>query len=218
MITIERVKKSYGDFTLYRDFSLIVPDGEILCVLGESGSGKTTLLNMLAGLTDYEGRIEGVGKVSYLFQEPRLLPNLTVEKNLKLVDASEVRILKWLLATSLYGKEKKYPQELSGGERQRVALARAFLYGGDTFLLDEPFSSLDLKLKISLLKDFLTLVKEEKKTTVFVTHNVEESLYAGDRIVVLRHGGIIADFKNEKTVDYFADSPVKDEIRKVLLS
>lgn len=218
MITIERVKKAYGDFTLYRDFSLTVSDGEILCVLGESGSGKTTLLNMLAGLTDYEGNIEGVGKVSYLFQEPRLLPNLTVEKNLKLVNASEVRILKWLLCTSLFGKEKKYPQELSGGERQRVALARAFLYEGETFLLDEPFSSLDLKLKISLLKDFLSLVKEEKKTTVFVTHNVEEALYAGDRIVVLRHGEIIADFKNERTGDYFADSPVKDEIRKILLS
>lgn len=146
---LEHVTKRYSDRMALDDVSLELREGELLAVLGESGAGKTTLLNVLAGQTSYEGTAEGLLPCSYLFQSPKLLPNLTAEANLRYVLPKPLweGVGEMLAKVGLAGREKSYPHELSGGERQRVAIARAFLYPHEMLLMDEPFSSLDLSLK-----------------------------------------------------------------------
>ena len=123
---LEHVTKKYGGKAALSDVSLELREGEITAVLGESGAGKTTLLNVLAGLTPYEGSVEGRGAFSYLFQSPKLLPNLTAEENLRFVLPENMwaEISQMLAKVGLAGREKSYPRQLSGGERQRVAIAR----------------------------------------------------------------------------------------------
>mgnify|MGYP001852438073 FL=1 len=148
---LEHVTKRYSDRMALDDVSLELREGELLAVLGESGAGKTTLLNVLAGQTFYEGTAEGLLLCSYLFQSPKLLPNLTAEANLRYVLPKSLweGVGEMLAKVGLAGREKSYPHELSGGERQRVAIARAFLYPHEMLLMDEPFSSLDLFEKIA---------------------------------------------------------------------
>lgn len=189
-------EKKYGDKTVYKNFLLSVAEGKITCVLGESGSGKTTLLNCIAGLCGYVGEIPKV-KCSYVFQTPRLVPNLTVYQNLFLVCKNQERICEILRELRIDDKKDAYPKTLSGGQSQRVALARALVYGGEIMLLDEPFSSLDLKLKLEISALFKKLQCEKNLTAIFVTHDVDEALDLGDEIVVLRGGEII--LKQEKS-------------------
>lgn len=196
MISIANLTKKYGNLTVYDNFNLDIEEEKVTCILGESGSGKTTLLNCIARLTPYEGDIAEV-KCSYIFQTPRLIPNLTVFGNLKLVCGDEERIntiLKWV---KLSDKSSSYPIKLSGGQAQRVSIARAFLYDGDMLLMDEPFSSLDLKLKYEMFALFKELKTEYKKTALFVTHDVDEAAMLADRIIVINGGKIVADIKTE---------------------
>ena len=194
--------------------------GKITAVLGESGAGKTTLLNAIAGSIPHEGAVEGAGRVSYLFQSPKLLPNLTVEGNLKFVvpEAEWGKIPEMLARVGLAGREKSRPRALSGGERQRVAIARAFLYPHDTLLMDEPFSSLDLALKRSLIELTVSLWREAKSTVVFVTHDVREAALLSHRALVLRGGRLVADFpvEGELPRDFFAPHPVEERLIRAL--
>lgn len=188
------VSKSYGDKKVLDGFSLQLNDGEILCLLGASGSGKTTLLNILAGLTSYDGEIEDFPKsVGYIFQEPRLLPNLTVEQNLRYAGGRDEMIAEILQKVGLSEHKDKRPSALSGGEKQRVAIARAFLSNAQLLLLDEPFSSLDTPLKIRLSQVFAQLWKEQRKTAVFVTHDVEEAWMLAHRVAVIKDGRVAAE-------------------------
>ena len=224
------VTKTYGKQTVLKDFSLDIHGGEILCVLGGSGGGKTTLLNLLAGLISPDGgKIEEVPeRLSYIFQEPRLLPNLSVEKNLLFVGATLERAEEMLKATEIYKQKDKRPEYLSGGEKQRVAIARAFSVDFDLLLMDEPFSSLDTGLKIRLIETFAKLWKGylesgKKRTAVFVTHDIEEALMLADRIAVLKDGKIVFDRKVERSQTqypspYGATTPLREEILKVLLN
>ena len=189
------ISKSYGEKKVFDGFSLEILEGEILCVLGESGGGKTTLLNILAGLTEYEGSVEVPEKVGYVFQESRLLPNLTVAENLRYVGGRDENITEILQKTELLSLKDKRPKALSGGEKQRVALARAFLSDAPLLLLDEPFSSLDTALKIRLCGVFAALWREKKQTTVFVTHDIEEACMLAHRVIVLRKGEIALDIR-----------------------
>ncbi len=194
---IENLTKKYGENTVYENFSLDINEGEITCILGESGSGKTTLLSCIAGITDFVGEISGV-KCSYVFQTPRLVPNLTVYNNLKLVCSDDNNIKEILDGLFIRDKRNSYPISLSGGQAQRVSLARAMLADSDIILMDEPFSSLDMKLKrdISLLyKDWQ---KNSEKTTLLVTHDVDEAIFFADRIIVLKDGKIAFDASKEK--------------------
>ena len=195
MISIKNLTKSYGDLTVYKDFNLDLKEGEITCILGESGCGKTTLLNCIAGLTDYQGEITKA-KCSYIFQTPRLVPNLTVGGNLKLICKDENAINGVLEKVRLTDKKDAYPVALSGGQAQRVSIARAFLFDSDLILMDEPFSSLDLKLKMEITQLFLNMQKENRRTALFVTHEADEALRLADRIVVINGGKVALDIHN----------------------
>ena len=215
------ISKSYGKQVVFDGLTLDIEKGKILCVLGESGGGKTTLLNILAGLTTYDGEIDNAPKkVGYIFQEPRLLPNLTVEENLRYVGGSAEKIDELLQKTELTACRNKKPRALSGGEKQRVAFARAFLNDGDMLLLDEPFSSLDTPLKIRLAGVFVTLWKSARKTAVFVTHDIEEACMLAHRVVVLRDGKIALDLDmggGELPRPYGKNFDLKDKILAALI-
>ena len=195
--------------------------------LGDSGGGKTTILQILSGLIPFEGEKEGVPeKISYIFQEPRLLPNLTIKQNLSFVGAEPERSEPILKAMEIYEKADRRPEYLSGGERQRAAIARAFAVDFDLLLMDEPFSSLDTALKIRLIRVFAELWKEygqsgEKKTAVFVTHDLEEALMLADRIVALKGGKIVLDTRIEREEfpsPYGKQTPMREKILTTLLN
>lgn len=181
--------------------SLEVDDKEFVCVLGPSGCGKTTLLNVLAGLKEPDSGerlgFEGM-RFSYAFQDPRLLPWLDCRGNLAFAlegaraadpgfgesEAAE-RVSRFLAAAGLEGAAGRRPGELSGGMRQRLSLARAFAYPSDFLLLDEAFQAVDLRMKLELMDAFLRLFREERRTVVCATHDVEEAAYLADLAVVL---------------------------------
>ncbi len=193
---IKNLTVSYGDKQVYDNFNLKVEENKILVVLGESGSGKTTLLNAIAGLIKYSGAIEdNLQPISMLFREDRLIPNLTVEKNLKLT-CSGIDIQNELLAFGLQGEENSYPKSLSAGMSRRVSLIRALNAKYNLLLMDEPFINLDLALKYKLIN----LIKErhvkQPKTTVIVTHDIKEAVLLADRIIVLKKGEIVFETVN----------------------
>ena len=217
------LSKSYQDKRVLEGFALEIPDQKVTCVLGASGVGKTTLLNILAGLTTFEGEMVGVPKeVGYIFQEARLLPNLTVKENLLYAGAKESEIDSMLQKVGLFDYADKKPTRLSGGERQRVAVARAFLSHAPLLLLDEPFSSLDTALKIKLCAVFGELWKQEKSTVVMVTHDLEEALMLGHKIVILKNGKIekewqVGNEEGEYPVPYGEENDLRAEILRFLL-
>ena len=150
------------------------------------------MLRYIAGLLDQKP--QGNSAVSMVFQEPRLLENLTVKENLLFSGLSEKDIEFGLKETGLTNKENVLSTKLSGGEKQRVNFLRALLNKSEIMLLDEPFSSLDLATKLPLLENFCSLIKTAKKTGILVTHDLEEAFVLADRILVLSGGKITLDF------------------------
>lgn len=224
-ISLRGIEKSYGDKIILNGLSLDIRRGETLCVLGESGGGKTTLLNILARLTacdkgeavyappEAQSQTDGGEKrhkkkrdkanfprVSYAFQDGRLLPNLTALENLTFAGGEKAYCRALLNAAELSDKENKRPSALSGGEKQRVSLMRAFAPPFDLLLADEPFSALDIALKERMISLFRTLLYEksqngDKKKAIVVTHSVKEAMALGDRVAVLKKGRIAAEFR-----------------------
>jgi ABC-type nitrate/sulfonate/bicarbonate transport system ATPase subunit len=167
------------------------PDG-FLGLFGPSGCGKTTLLNLIAGLdTDFEGeiRLPRAARIGYMFQEPRLLPWLTVEDNLRLVlpdlPATGRAIEAWLAEMDLADVRAVFPTRLSLGMARRVALARAFIIQPTLLLMDEPFVSLDEPTAERLRRLLLETLRAHPATVVFVTHNLREAIMLADRIALL---------------------------------
>jgi len=187
----------FGSEPLFRGFSLDLEDGSMTALMGPSGCGKTTLLHLIAGLyapTAGTAARGADGMLSaYIFQEPRLFPARTllenvaipVEKTFGRTGARE-RAGRFLSLVGLGGREGAYPDELSGGQRQRAALARAFAYPAPLILMDEPFQSLDLPLRIQLMDLIRELLAGEPRTALFVTHDPREAIYAADRVLALR--------------------------------
>ncbi len=200
--------KAFGEFIALRDISLEVYEGEFVCFLGPSGCGKTTLLRAIAGLDmQTSGYIEQVGNdisnlppaerdFGIVFQSYALFPNLTIEKNIAFglentgmaKKAVSDRVSELLQLVGLPDQGKKYPAQLSGGQQQRIALARAIATEPGLLLLDEPLSALDAKVRVHLRHEIKELQRKLGVTTVMVTHDQEEGLSMGDRIVVMNHG------------------------------
>ncbi|MFO7368709.1 MAG: ATP-binding cassette domain-containing protein [Bacteroidales bacterium] len=194
-LEIKGLHKAYGEMAIFRDFSLTFPLGQITCILGPSGCGKTTLLNIIGGLTLPDGGLLSGFEdktISYIFQDPRLLPWKTVEENISFVlnqnlpEAERKKITsRFIRLVDLEGFEGYYPSKLSGGMRQRVSIARAFAYPSDIILMDEPLKGLDVKLKYNLIRTFSHIWQSDKRTVIFVTHDVDEALLMGHEIVVM---------------------------------
>lgn len=188
-IRVKNFTCSYEQKTIFDNFDVTFEQGKINVILGGSGVGKTTLLNAIAGIKSYEGQIEGCeGGVSYIFQKDRLIPSISVYKNLDLIlkgvvkDKAERKTMIEQTAVDLEISDvlKSLPSEISGGQAQRVSMARAFLYPSDVMLLDEPFKALDTALKTRLIKQFAALQEKKNKTVVFVTHAIDECLLLAD--------------------------------------
>lgn len=194
MISFEHVDKTLGQNKVLQDFSFTAAAGKILCLIGPSGCGKTTILQLLAGLEQPDaGHITGTeGRVSYVFQEPRLLPWKTVADNIAFVlrgvvplELQQETITKYLTMMGLYDYRDSYPKTLSGGMKQRLTLCRAFAFPHDLLLLDEPFKSLDIPLRLNLVRQVARMWRANPRTIVLVTHDIMDALLLGHRILVL---------------------------------
>lgn len=223
MPKLTEVTKKWGNKPVFDKLSLDIATGKTTVVLGRSGIGKTTLLSIIAGVTDYMGTCEGFGRISYVFQEPRLIPFLTVEENLvyalgAAVDKAELNdiIDRYLNLTGMTALKKRVVDKLSGGEKQRVSLIRGFAYPSETLLCDEPFTSLDISLKMKIIDLFKGLFSYSPKTCVLVTHSVDEALYLADEIIFLYDGGykkfIVDTDKSERAFGYEASSDLRKRL------
>ncbi|MGN0033530.1 MAG: ABC transporter ATP-binding protein [Candidatus Limimorpha sp.] len=192
MIILDKICKSYGGNVIFSDFGIGFRDNVISCILGPSGCGKTTLLNIIGAVDNADGgAVEGVDgrRISYVFQEPRLLPWLTARENIELVlkgSREEIRreTDEILRLVELEGCSELYPSQLSGGMSQRVSIARAFAYPSEIMLMDEPFSGLDLSLKENIMERFLFLWRKKNRTVIFVTHDIDEAITLSDDIFI----------------------------------
>ena len=189
MLKISSLNKSFGDLPVLSDLNLEIKPQEIVALIGPSGCGKTTLLNIISGLdTPDGGSVECADNhISYMFQGARLLPWRTVCENIRLVreDAGKNEIMALIEAVGLKGFENYYPGQLSGGMAKRCALARAFHYGGRLLLMDEPFQGLDYGLRMEMLSMLLSIWRSERRSVLFVTHEIDEALTVATRIAVL---------------------------------
>jgi NitT/TauT family transport system ATP-binding protein len=203
-IRIEGLCVAYGDLVALQDIELTVAEGEFICLLGPSGCGKSTLLNTVAGFVKpTAGRVCVQGKPvvapgpdrAMVFQEYALFPWMTVEENvafgLQIRKEPKARIdgvvSSLLRKLSLWDFRGRYPKDLSGGMRQRVAIARALALDAPTLLFDEPFGALDALTRRSLQEELLRVWSELRKTALFVTHSIEESIHLADRVVVMTY-------------------------------
>jgi len=188
MLNFRNLSVKFNEEYILKNFSLSLPEKGSICLFAPSGSGKTTLLRVLCGLTaPDEGYIEGLNskKLAVLFQENRLLPHLSALDNLKLILPKERHheAQAWLEKLRLGSDAHKTPLQLSGGMNRRLAIARTLAYGGDIYLLDEPFQGLDEET----LHHTLSIVKESTKDAllILVTHRREEALALCDSIITL---------------------------------
>jgi len=214
VLAIDGVSKEYGRETAVEELSLSVKDGELLTLLGPSGCGKTTTLRMIAGLEEpSSGTITIAGEtvtadadgpfrkpeerdVGIVFQDYALFPHLTVGENIAFgldgrdSDEIDARVAELLELVDLEAHEEKMPSQLSGGQQQRVALARSLAPEPDVLLLDEPFSNLDVRLRVEMREEVRRILKRAGVTAISVTHDQEEALSISDRVAIMNDGDI----------------------------
>jgi len=203
-LVVERLNKSYqvrdSEVAALQDINLSIGEGEFISIVGASGCGKSTLLRIIAGLENgHDGsvklgdrRIAGPGlDRGMVFQEHRLIPWLTVEQNVAFGlnglphGETERLVREHLELVGLSGFAKAHPHQLSGGMAQRVAIARALVNQPKLLLLDEPFGALDALTKIQMQQEILRIWEVEQTTMVLVTHDIDEAIYLGDRVVIM---------------------------------
>ena len=209
-VRLEQLRRSYGSEIVVDIPTLEIADGEFFSLLGPSGCGKTTTLRAIAGSVQPDSGRVIIGdrdvtalpphrrNVGMVFQKYALFPHLTAAENVAYGlenrgfarDAMAARVAESLDLVALRGFDQRYPHQLSGGQQQRVAMARAIAYRPDVLLLDEPFSSLDARLRSSLRTDLRQLQRTLGITTVFVTHDQQEALALSDRLAVMNAGSL----------------------------
>ena len=250
-IVLDHVTKRYaGGATPVRDLSLTIADGEFVILVGPSGCGKSTTLNMIAGLediTDGELRIGGQRvnersprdrDIAMVFQSYALYPHMTVRQNIAFpltlakLGQSEIaaKVAETAKVLDLTERRDRKPAQLSGGQRQRVAMGRAIVRKPNAFLMDEPLSNLDAKLRVQMRGEIARLQNRLGTTTVYVTHDQTEAMTLGDRVVVLRAGQaqqigtpaelyntpanlFVAGFIGSPAMNFFAAAPTGDGLR-----
>lgn len=235
-IRFEHVTKRYGDHIALNELSLSVNSGEFLTIIGRSGCGKTTALRLINGLlTPDEGAVYVGGKnvaeadlialrrsIGYAIQGVGLFPHMTVAKNIAYVPslskqwskAESAQRVEALLKTVGLEPEMagRYPHELSGGQKQRVGIARALASKPSILLMDEPFGAVDEISRRMLQQEMLRLQKELKITIVFVTHDIKEAMYLGDRMLVM-DGGRLVQLDSPENI---RANPTNDFVRELL--
>ena len=194
------VSTNFGAVDVLQHVNIDVAEGEFLCIVGPSGCGKSTLLNIAGGfLKPASGDVTIDGEPVtgpdrrriFVFQERGVFPWLTVEDNIGFGlfdvpdDERKKRIEQYVSLVGLKGFERSYPRELSGGMKQRVEVARALAVNPDVLYLDEPFGALDSITRLQMRRELLRIWQAEKKTVLFVTHDIEESVQLADRVVVI---------------------------------
>lgn len=201
-ITVSNLTKKFGELLVLNDINFTVGDGEFLCIVGPTGCGKTTFLNLLTRLlSPTQGNICINGEdadpkrhnISFVFQEPSCMPWRTVKQNVaygmevKKFSKQEIEesLEKTLKLVGLTNCAEQYPNQISASMEQRVAIARAFAAKPDLLLMDEPYGQLDIKLRYYLEDELIRIWEEFKTTVIFVTHNIEEAVYLGERILIL---------------------------------
>ena len=223
-LIVENLSLNYEDNKVLRDINFEIKDSEILALVGPSGSGKTSLIRCITGLQNpNEATIKISEKIIFsstidipiekrdigiVFQDFALFPHMTVENNIQYgMDVNNTKhkslsqlssLTDLMLMTGIYHLRDRYPDELSGGEQQRVALARSLAPRPKILLMDEPFSNLDPNLRIQLRMEVRRILKYLKISCLFVTHDQQEALYMGDRIIVLNEGEIQQIDENKK--------------------
>jgi osmoprotectant transport system ATP-binding protein len=235
-IVFDHVTKRYPgrEEPAVADLSLTIPAGDICILVGPSGAGKTTAMKMVNRLIEFdEGdiRIDGTSVrdqdvtklrrgIGYVIQHVGLFPHMTIAENIATVPRllgwprarQRARVAELLELVSLepeYGK--RYPSQLSGGERQRVGLARALAADPPLMLMDEPFGALDPITRDRLQLEFLRLHEDVRKTVIFVTHDIDEAIKLGDRIAIMREGGVLAQYD---TPDHLLAHPADDFVSR----
>lgn len=205
LLSLSNITKTFGAVQALKNLQVSILPGEFVTIVGPSGCGKSTLFNIVAGLEepDEGGRIQFLGKeckasallgqVSFMPQRDLLLPWRTVIDNailavemegMRRVDARR-KALEMLPEFGLAGFEKQYPHQLSGGMRQRVALMRTFMFNRDLLLLDEPFGALDALTRTMMQRWLLEVWQKHRRTILFITHDVDEALFLGDRVLAM---------------------------------
>ncbi len=191
----------------------------ITVILGKSGCGKTTLLRLLKGFVKpTQGHLEvDSTKLSYVFQEPRLLPWLTVWQNITffLKEYDKEQIQKLIDVVHLTGYENAYPSQLSGGMQSRVALARGLVYQAEYILMDEPFAALDDFTRVTMQKELLNALEKRKIGVLFVTHSIDEALTIAQDILVMDQGKVISSYRIEEKERDLLDPKFIDLKRKL---
>lgn len=236
MIEFQHIRKSYGTQVVLNDFQLSIEKGAFVTMIGSSGCGKTTALKLINGLLiPDEGtiRIEGTDiqtmdqnvlrrNIGYAIQGSVLFPHMSVEQNIAYVpsllnrrDRQRTRdaVDKWMKIVHLPQELKdRYPWELSGGQQQRVGIARALAASPDILLMDEPFGAVDSITRTQLQKEIKAIHEDSGITIVFVTHDINEALYLGTRVLVMDQGTI----QQYDTPDQIRSRPATDFVRQLI--
>lgn len=221
LLSLNDVTLAFDRTKVFSDLNFMVEKGEFVAIVGPSGCGKTTLLNLFSNsVKPDKGEVVCRGSLRMVYQQSSLFPWLTVEENIALGLEKKCgdKISEMLKIIGLSQFSKHFPHQLSGGMKQRVELARALIGETDVLLLDEPFSSLDYLTKLNIRSELVRMLREFPRTTILVTHDIEEAAQLADRIVVFSEqpASIIKEIRlNSKVPRYLTDSEVVEAVRQI---